>query len=79
MAEEDDPRHEIKIETVAEVQAVAREAVSVNYYRDDERVYLSQSSPYRDYQSIGFPLSKAREIAAAIIEIAERADTGTGP
>ena len=65
---------EIEIETVAEVQAVSREAVQVRIYppTDDApmgTIMISQTRWGGDFQCITFPADKAAQIANAILEV----------
>jgi hypothetical protein len=54
--------HRFDIETVAEVERVEREAVSICFHDDQRIVHLMQSTPWRDLQSISWPVAKTPEI-----------------
>jgi len=72
MTQDDDespPRHEVEIETVAEVAAVARQSVKASYYRDERIICLAASSPWRDYQQISWPVEKTPAVIAALQRI----------
>lgn len=66
-------KHEFEIETVAQVDAVARETVLVSFYEGDAVVQIMGAKPYGELQFISFPVAKAREIAATLIGIADAA------
>lgn len=59
-------RHEIDIETVAEVPAVERESVWIGFHDDDRIIQLMKSTPWSDVQSITFPVDRTPDIIAAL-------------
>ncbi|MBD3762603.1 hypothetical protein [Rhizorhabdus sp.] len=59
---------EVEIETVAEVQAVRREAVTARYFSDERLVSLS-GDRYGDYVYLTWPLDKTPEVIAALQQI----------
>lgn len=59
-------RHEIDIETVAEVPAVERESVWIGFHDDERIIQLMKSSAWHDVQSITFPVDRAPAIIAAL-------------
>jgi len=63
-------RHEVQIETVAEVMAVTRETVTVLFHDEDRTVQLLADQRY-DIHSISFPLSKASAIIGALQRIVD--------
>ncbi|KKC27319.1 hypothetical protein [Sphingomonas sp. SRS2] len=67
----DGAKQDIEIETVAEVERVDREAVSIAYYPRERIIHLMQSSPYRDLQSITWPVERTRAIIAALQAIVD--------
>jgi hypothetical protein len=68
---ETDARHEVEIETVAEVTSVARETITVLFHDDERIVHLLANQRYGDIASITFPLAKARDLIGAIQRIVD--------
>jgi len=64
-------RHEVEIETVAEVMAVDRETLTILFHDDERLVHLMSSPRWRDLQSITFPLAATRKVIAALQAIVD--------
>ena len=75
MAARDGVRVVITVETVAEVQAVSRQTVSVEHFPpDDEWPFGTVQMSYKrhgwgDLQFISFPADKAAAVAQAILDV----------
>lgn len=71
-------RHEVEIETVAEVRAIERETINVMFHPDDRIVQILANQRYGDVASITFPLTAANAIITAIQRIVD-AEQGEAP
>ena len=63
-------RHEVQIETVAEVMAITRETITVLFH-DEDRIVQLLADQRHNIHSISFPLSKASEIIGALQRIVD--------
>ena len=64
-------RHEVEIETVAEVQAVARESVTILFHDDERIIQMLADQRYGDIVSITFPVARAPAVIAALQTIVD--------